>query len=38
MKSIQFMTKLLGVTDVSFEAGMLVSGALYYWLAKESIR
>ena len=31
------MTKFLGGTDLSFEAGMLVSGALYYLLANHTI-
>ena len=30
------MTKLLGGTDLSFEAGMLVSGTLYYFLGGRS--
>jgi NCS1 family nucleobase:cation symporter-1 len=30
------MTKVLGGTDLSFEAGMLVSGTLYYFLAGGS--
>jgi nucleobase:cation symporter-1, NCS1 family len=32
------MTKLLGGTDLSFEAGMLVSGALYYFLGVRFTR
>jgi len=30
------MTKFLGGTDFSFEAGMLVSGTLYYFMGGRS--
>jgi len=36
MYASPLMTRFLGGTDLSFEAGMLVSGALYYLLAGRS--
>jgi NCS1 family nucleobase:cation symporter-1 len=38
MFSSPLMTRLLGGTDLSFEAGMLVSGALYYFLGRRFTR
>jgi hypothetical protein len=31
------MTQLLGGTDLSFEAGMLVAGVVYYLMSKRRI-